>query len=98
MTPDDSMLPPGTSMILSRSCLHLGIDWEGLSGRHIICLKATLEDEEDDRAQAIANAVELFRNMVGLEVIGDAVGAGEWPMGHPDEPSDSTDPWCRTRE
>jgi hypothetical protein len=93
-------------MILSRSSLHLGIDWQGLAGRHIICLKATLDTGEDgeeyDRAEAIANAVELFRNMVGLEVIGDAVGAGEWPTGHADESSDqssgSIDPWCRTRE
>lgn len=86
-------------MILSHSSLHLGIDWQGLNGRHIICLKATLEDaEESDRAEAIANAVELFRNMVGLEVIDDAVGAGEWPMGSPEQPSDPADPWCRTRE
>jgi len=89
-------------MMLSPSSLFLAIDWQGLAGRHIIRLQITLDDESDEseRAEAIADAAGLFRNFVGLEVIDDAVNAGEWPMGKntgdiADEP---IDPWRRMKE
>jgi hypothetical protein len=90
MTPDHLMLPPGSSMMLAESLLFITIDWQGLRGRHIIQLQASLDESDGpERAEAIANAVELFRNMVGLEVIEDAVNAGEWPAC--DEENASTD-------
>lgn len=89
-------------MMLSQSSLYLSIDWQGLTGRHIIHLKATLESShEGDRADSITHAVEMFRNMVGLEVIDDAVNAGEWPASDihlQQAAADSTDPWSRTKE
>ena len=97
MRPDDLQLPPGTSMLLAESCLFLTIDWQGLNGRHIIRLQVTLDDSNDlEREKAITTSVELFRNMVGLEVIDDAVGAGEWPVsGAVEHSSDSAGEWCR---
>ena len=87
-------------MALSQASIFLTIDWQGLAGRHIIRLETTLDDGDGpERTEAIANAVELFRNVVGLEVIDDAVNAGEWPGGNAEEATDEpADPWRRMKE
>ena len=70
-----------------------------MAGRHIIRLQTTLRGfQETDRTEAIANAVELFRNVVGLEIIDDAVRAGEWPMSNANNgPTETPGEWDRMR-
>ncbi len=88
MTPHDLMLPPGTSLMISRSQLILTLDWTGHAGRHLVRLHQTLaSDEGVDRDEGIARAVGLFRNVVSLEVIDDAMNAGEWAPHGSDEDS-----------
>jgi hypothetical protein len=71
-------LPPGTSVMVCRSHLILAMEWEGKAGRHVVHLHQTLEwDGDDERDAAITNAVALFRNVIGLEMIEDAIEAGE---------------------
>ncbi len=55
------------------------LQWSGRAGTHVVHLRQTIDEEEDEeREQKIANAVLMFRNVIGMEVIEDALAAGEW--------------------
>ncbi len=109
MTPENLLLPPGTSLTITQSQIDLALMWEGMAGRHVVHLRQSLDEsiEDIERDECIENAVLLFRNVVGMEVIADALVAGEWPgtdgtggvdgEGEQSAPP-SADEWRRTRE
>jgi hypothetical protein len=109
MTPENLLLPPGTSLTITQSQIDLALMWDGMAGRHVIHLRQSLEEGIEDirRDECIENAVLVFRNVVGMEVIADALVASEWPEtdGTPEIDGDgeqsappSAEEWRRTRE
>ena len=80
MKPDHLVLPSGTSAAICASRLFIGLKWRGYAGLHAVHLEQGLDGLEGvEREEAIAKAVELFRNVVGLDVIDDAMNAGPTP-------------------
>jgi hypothetical protein len=80
--------------MIDESKIVLVLDWQGQAGRHVVRLDQTLaEGGVPELEEAIVNAVALFRNVVGFEVIDDAVSSGGWPGSDPDEASDGPDEW-----
>lgn len=81
MTPENLLLPPGTSLTITQSQIDLALMWDGMAGRHVVHLRQSLEEgiEDIERDECIENAVLVFRNVVGMEVIADALVANEWP-------------------
>jgi hypothetical protein len=99
MTPGEFPLPNGTSVVILPSQVLLELEWAGLAGKHIVRLDQTLDGNEGhQRDEALANAVELFRNVVGLEIIEDALYAANLPlMNQGLTAAYSADPWERTK-
>ena len=109
MSAEHLTLPPGTALVISESQIDFLLRWEGRAGQHVVHLQQTVEwDESGEREMAIARAVVMFCNAVGLEVIADALTAGECPAlgdeeadgnesGLGDE-EEGVDPWGRTKE
>ena len=99
MTPNQLPLPNGTSVVILPSQVILELEWSGLAGKHIVRLDQTLEGGEgQERDEALANAVELFRNVVGLEIIEDALYAANWPsMDEGIAAAHSANPWHRIK-
>lgn len=71
-------LPPGTSIVIDDSRILLMLDWTGQAGRHIICLDQAIEGTSaEERDESANQAILLFRNVVGFEIIDDALNSGE---------------------
>lgn len=102
MIPNHISLPTGTSVFILPSHVIFELNWAGKTGRHVVHLAQSLgESEGAARDEALLNAMELFRNVVGLEVIDDALHSGDWPPAGVTEisldPIDS-DSFDRTRD
>ena len=105
------MLPPGTTVVVSLSQINVALSWEGKSGQQIVHLQQNFDESEYTlRDDAITGAAALFRSIVGLVVIEDALAAGAWPEARTEAGSDDADTseqdqgsersgaWNRTRE
>jgi len=108
MTPENLLLPPGTSLTITHSQIDLALLWDGMAGRHVVHLKQSLEEgiEDIERDECIEHAVLMFRNVVGMEVIAEALAAAEWTetddasrIGGDDEENgpESVEDWRGTR-
>ena len=107
MSSEHLTLPPGTALLISESHIDFLLRWTGQAGQHVVHLRQTIEGQDDEERQTvITTAVMMFRNVIGMEVIEDALAAGEWPDlenaemegNAPDAANASVDRWGRTQD
>lgn len=93
--------------MVSRTEIELVLIWDGRAGRHVVHLRQSLDESgaDGERDEGVANAVMIFRNVVGMEVIEDALAGSEWSSigpvacdGGEESSEEQFDEWHRLRE